>query len=117
MVLRSTLDEGREPATLDKCGPKAEGGSMKGSSKHKLLRLILGAALVSAGWFFFKNAESVGAELFGCSYQTTPTKSERAGVCLGISTAKRRTTEAVGIALVAGGIVVVGSLLDYGSKG
>ncbi|HEV2133576.1 MAG TPA: hypothetical protein VGR47_04885 [Terracidiphilus sp.] len=86
------------------------------SAQSKLLRLFLGAALVFAGWFFLNNVERIAAQLFGCSYQEAAGRLGKPETCLGVSTPKRQATDAVGIVLVFGGILLVVGSLDQKSR-
>lgn len=96
------------------CREKRGPGPMKRTvnPKRKLLRLILGAALVSAGWVYLGNVKSICVDLCGYWQQVAPGASGSDGGCLAVSTAEQMVAQGVGAALVLGGIAVAASAAD-----
>lgn len=89
---------------------------MSQSPKGRLLRIILGAVLIMAGWYFLENIQTVGAAVLGCTYQAPQDKAREPGACFGISEAKMRTIEGIGAALVLTGIAAAAGAIGFGSK-
>ena len=85
------------------------------SPKRRLLRIILGAVLIMAGWYFLENVQKVGAGVLGCTYQAED-KAAGTGTCFGISTSKMRATEGIGAALVLAGIAAAAGAVGFSSK-
>lgn len=86
------------------------------SPKRKLLRIIVGAVLMMAGWYFLENVQTVGAAVLGCTYQAAQNQSGGSGACFGISTAKMRATEGIGAMLVLAGIAMAAGAIGCDSR-